>query len=144
MLVKEVYMADIIKRIEYYYTTTSDRPGSGARILNALKAGRVSLLAFTGFPNNGSAQLDFVPKNARTFLSAARKARVKLVGPKTAFLVQGQDKTGSVADVISKLAKAHINITAIDAVTGGRNRYGAIIWVKPRNVAAAAKVLKAK
>ena len=138
-------MADIIKRIEYYYTTTSDRPGEGARILNGLKAGRTGLLAFTGFPSGGGhAQLDFVPKNARTFLSAARKARVKLVGPKTAFLVQGQDKTGAVADVISKLAKAHINVTAIDAVTGGRNRYGAVIWVKPRNVAAAAKGLKAK
>ena len=138
-------MADTVKRIEYYSTDTSDRPGSGARILSALKEKRVSLLAFTGFPSgSGHAQLDFVPKNARTFLSAARKARVKLEGPKTAFLIQGQDHTGAVADVVSKLAKAHINITAIDAVTGGRNRYGAIVWVKPRNVAAAAKALKAK
>ena len=137
-------MADVVKRVEYYYTVTSDRPGEGARILNGLKAGRSSLLAFTGFPlGNGRGQLDFVPKNARTFLTAARKARVRLVGPKTAFLIQGQDHTGAVADVISKLAKAHINITAIHAVTGGRNRYGAVLWVKPRNVNLAAKTLRA-
>jgi len=137
-------MADVVKRVEYYYTVVSDRAGTGARILSALKAGRVNLLAFTGFPSGvGRAQLDFVPTNTRTFLNAARKARIKLVGPKTAFLVQGQDRSGALAEAISKLAKAHINITATDAVSGGRKRYGAVIWVKPRNVTQAAKVLKA-
>ncbi|MBI4284128.1 MAG: ACT domain-containing protein [Chloroflexi bacterium] len=137
-------MADVVKRIDYYYTVVSDRPGAGARILNALKASRVNLLAFTGFPcPDGRAQLDFVPTNPRTFLAAARKARVKLVGPKTAFLVQGQDRAGTIADITSKLAEAHINITAIDAITAGRRRYGAILWVKPRNVNRAAQVLDA-
>ncbi|MBI2849899.1 MAG: hypothetical protein HYX80_02510 [Chloroflexi bacterium] len=137
-------MADVVKRVEYYYTITGDRPGAGARILNALKAGRVNLLAFTGFPTgDGHAQLDFVPANTRTFLTAARKARIKLEGPKTAFLIQGQDRTGAIAEAIDKLAQARINITAIDAVTGGRRRYGAILWVKPRNVNQAAKALGA-
>lgn len=138
-------MADAVKKVEYYSTEIGDRAGAGARILSALKAGRVNLLAFTGFPTgDGKAQLDFVPTNTRTFLTAARKARLKLDGPKTAFLVQGADKSGAVAAVVSLLAKAKINITAIDAISGGRNRYGVIIWVKPRNAAAAAKALKAK
>ena len=137
-------MADVVKRIEYYYTIVPDRPGAGAKVLNALKAARVNLLAYTGFPSGaGRAQLDFVPSNQRAFLSAARKAGIKLVGPKTAFLLQGQDRVGAVADMANKLTEARINITAMNAIAAGRRRYGAIIWVKPRNVGRAADILGA-
>jgi hypothetical protein len=141
---RRVYMADVVKRIEYYYTIVPDRTGAGAKVLNALKAARVNLLAFTGFPCGARrAQLDFVPSNERAFQAAVRKAGIKLVGPKTAFLIQGQDRVGAIADIANKLAKAHINVTAVDAVTTGRRRYGAILWVKSRNVAQAAKILGA-
>ncbi len=137
-------MADIVKRVEYYYTLIPDRPGAGAKVLSALKTARVNLLAVAGFPYSTSrAQIDFLPSNQRAFKSAARKAGIKLVGPKTAFLIQGQDRVGSIADIVNKLAKANINITAIHAISGGRRRFGAVLWVKPRNVAQAAKVLKA-
>jgi hypothetical protein len=137
-------MADVVKRIDYYYTTVPARAGEGARILNALQAAHVNLLAFSGFPNrSGRAQLDFCPSNERTFRTAARKLSIKFVGPKTAFLIQGQDRTGAIASIANKLGKAHIAITALDAVTAGRRRYGAILWVKPADVAKAAKVLGA-
>ena len=137
-------MADVVKSIEYYYTVVPDRAGAGAKVLNALKAARVNLLAFTGFPSGTArAQLDFVPSNQRAFQAAARKAGIKLVGPKMAFLIQGQDRVGVIADIANKLAKAHINVTAVDAVAVGRRRYVAILWVKSRNVGRAAKVLGA-
>ncbi len=137
-------MADVVKRIEYYYTTLPHRAGEGAKVLNALKAARINLLAFSGFPGSaGRAQLDFFPSNQRAFLTAARKAGIKLVGPKTAFLIQGQDRVGAIASIADKLGKAHIAITALDAVSAGRRRYGAILWVKQRNVAQAAKILGA-
>ncbi|MBI4329076.1 MAG: ACT domain-containing protein [Chloroflexi bacterium] len=137
-------MADTVRRIAYFYTLVPDRPGAGAKVLNALKAARVNLLAYTGFPSEGRrAQLVFVPASQHPFRTAARKAGIKLVGPKTAFLVQGQDRVGVIADVASKLAEARINITALDAVAAGRRRYGAVLWVKPRNVGRAAQVLGA-
>ena len=137
-------MADVVKCIEYYYTVVPDRPGAGAKVLNALKAARVNLLAFTGFPcSAGHAQLDLVPSNQRAFRAAALKAGIKLEGPKTAFLIQGQDRVGVIADITNKLAEAHINVTAVDAVAVGRRRYGAILWVKSRNVGRAAKMLGA-
>jgi hypothetical protein len=137
-------MADVVKRIEYYYTIVPDRAGAGAKLLNALKGARVNLLAFTGFPCGARrAQLDFVPSNQRAFRAAARKAGIRLMGPKTAFLIQGQDRVGAITDIANKLTKERINITAVDAVTTGRRRYGAILWVKSRNVAQAAKILGA-
>jgi hypothetical protein len=131
-----------VRRIEYYYTEVPDRPGAGAKVLDALKAAHVNLIAYNGFPaTRGRAQLAFVPSNGRAFLAAARKAGIKLVGPKTAFLIQGDDRVGVVADIVSKLGQARLNIVAMNAIAAGRRRYGAILWVKPRNVAKAAEIL---
>ena len=137
-------MAYVVRRIEYYYTEVPDRPGAGAKLLSSLKAAGVNLLAYTGFPTTaGRAQLDFVPVNKRVFLAAARRAQIKLVGPKSALLIRGDDRVGVVADMLTKLAEARINVTAMDAVAAGRGRYGAILWVKPRNVGRAARILGA-
>jgi hypothetical protein len=137
-------MPDVVKCIEYYYTIVPDRPGAGAEVLDALKTARVNLLAFTGFPCGARrAQLDFVPSNQHAFRAAARKAGIKLVGPKTAFLIQGQDRVGVIANIANKLGEARINVTAVDAVAAGRRRYGAILWVKSRNVRRAAEILGA-
>jgi hypothetical protein len=135
-------MADIVRRIEYYYTVVPNRAGAGAEVFNALKAEGVNLVAHNGFPVSvRRAQLDFVPSDRDAFLAAARKARVKLVGPKVAFLIQGEDRVGAVADVVSRLGKAHINVTAMQAVASGEGRYGAILWVKPRRVGKVAQAL---
>ena len=135
-------MADIVRRVEYYYTEVPNRAGAGAKVLNALKAGGVNLIAYNGFPTSRRrAQLDFVPSDRDAFLAAARQAGIKLVGPKIAFLIQGEDRVGAVANIVSKLGQARINITAMQATAAGEGRYGAILWVRPRNVGKAAQTL---
>jgi len=135
-------MADVVRRIEYYYTVVPNRAGAGAKVLNALKAKGVNLVAFNGFPTSARrAQLAFVPSDRDAFVAAAQKAGIKLVGPKVAFLVQGKDRVGAVADVLSKLEQAQINITAVQAIASGEGRYGAILWLKPRNIGKAAQAL---
>ncbi len=137
-------MANIVRRVNYYYTEVPNRAGAGAKVLNALKAGGVNLTAYNGFPiSTRRAQLVFVPSDRDAFLAAARQAGIRLVGPKIAFLIQGEDRVGAVADIISKLEQARINVTAIQATAAGEGRYGAILWVKPRNVGKAAKILGA-
>ncbi len=44
-------MADTIRRVSYYYTTISDKPGEGARLLETLRSAGVNLLAFHAFPS---------------------------------------------------------------------------------------------
>lgn len=136
-------MADTVKRVQYFYTEVSDKPGEGARLLTLFKDAGVSLLAFSGFPHGRRAQIDFIPADPGAFRAAARKAKLTLVGPKTGFLIQGEDRTGAVAEVMVKLAEAKINVTACDAVAAGEGRYGAILWVKPGDVQKAARVLGA-
>ncbi|GAB4244955.1 MAG: hypothetical protein OHK0028_23120 [Deltaproteobacteria bacterium] len=136
-------MADIIRKVDYFKAQVQDKPGEGARILSALQDEGINLLFFTGFPRGRKAQLDFIPEDAAAFRKAARKAGLA-VEKKPAFLVQGDDRPGVVAEIASKLAEAGINITAIDAVAAGEGRYGAIVWVKPADARKASKALGAK
>lgn len=137
-------MATTVRKTAYFSMKTPNRAGQGARLLSGLAAHGVNLLAFTGFPNAGRAQVDFVPYNASKFTSAARKLGLKVSKKKTVFLAQGPDKAGAIAAICGKLSKAGINMVAMDAVVAGRGRFGAMFWVKPRDVARAARVLGAR
>jgi len=136
-------MANTVKRVQYFYTEVSDKPGEGVKLLGMLKEAGVNLLAFSGFPKGRRAQIDFIPADPAAFRAAARRAKLTLVGPKTGFLVQGEDRVGVVEELMAKLANVGINVTAIDAVAAGERRYGAILWVKPGDVQKAARVLGA-
>ena len=136
-------MAESIRRVDYFYIETPNRPGEAARALRALKDARINLLAFSGFPKGRRAQLDFIPADPVAFVKAAKKAGWKLSAKKSGFLIQGEDRPGAVADILGKLADARINVTAVDAVCAGADRYGAILWVKPPDLRRAAKALGA-
>lgn len=138
-------MADRIRKVEYFAMDVPNKPGEAAWLLESLSAEGVNLLAFTGFPaGSKSSQVDFVPENARAFKAVAKRAGMKLRTKKGCFHVQGGDRPGAVARVLSKLGDARINVTAIDAVCGGDGRYGAVLWVKPKDAARAAKALGAR
>ena len=134
-------MAETIRQVDYYYAVTPNKPGEACRALDTLKAAGVNLLAFSGFPSGRRAQLDFIPEDPAGFVQAARRAKLKLSSRKTGFLIQGEDRVGAICDVLAKLAAAKINVTAVDAVCAGENRYGAILWVKPPDRKRAVKAL---
>lgn len=135
-------MADEIKQVDYFYTTVPDKPGEGARILNAFRDAGVNLLGFCGFPQGArKAQLDFIPEDPAAFLKAARRARIPLSGRKRAFLIQGDDRAGVMAQVVSKLAESGIHVTSVQAFCGGSGRYGGMVWVKAADLRKAAKAL---
>jgi hypothetical protein len=64
------------------------------------------------------------------FPAKAGKAQLDLVAEKLAPL--------------RKIAAKRINVTAADAVSAGKGRYGMILWVKPKDLGRAARALKAR
>ena len=131
-----------IERINYYYTVVPNRAGAGAKVFNELKAKRVNLLAFNGFPLSAQrSQLDLVPSSGAALVAAAQKAGIKLVGPKVAFLISEWEHIGAVADILNELGQAGVNVTAMQAIETGDWRYGAILWVKPRDIDKASQAL---
>ena len=134
-------MLDTVRKLDYFALRAPDRPGEGARLLAALKDQGVNLLAVSGFPSGRKSQVDLVPESAAALRAAAKKMKLALGAKKTCFVIHGDDRVGALADTLQTLADAKINVTAIQAVTAGMGRYGAIFWVKPRDVAKTAKAL---
>ena len=133
------------RKVRYLVLKVPSRAGQAARMLGALAEGGVNLLAFTGFPDRGGkAQVDLVTDDLAGVRRVARKEGWRLSAPKRGFLVQGSDRVGAVHGDLRRLAEAGINVTAADAVTAGKGRYGMILWVKPRDYARAARALRAR
>jgi prephenate dehydratase len=134
-------MADKARRVDYWYVTVPDRPGEARKVLSPLKEANVNMLAQLAFPTgDGQSQLDLVPENGEAFRNAAAKAGLKLSDSKRAFLVQGDDRAGAVADTLAKLADASVNVTAY-AATCADGRYGLLVWVWPADYERAAQAL---
>lgn len=136
-------MADRVRKVQYFYVMAPDKPGEGARALGVLRDAGVNLIAFSGFPEGRRSQLDFVPEDPAAFRAAAKRAKWKVTGPKSAFVVEGEDRPGAVAEILGKLADAAVNVTATDAVCAGAGRFGILLWVKSQDVSRAAKALGA-
>ena len=136
-------MSTNVREVEYYYSLVTDRPGESRKLLEFLSEKEVSLLAFTAFPtSDGKSQLDFFPVDPQQLKKAAENAGIDLIGPKKAFLIQGEDRVGSLYEYHLKLSNAGINIHASNAVVEGTGRFGYIIWVNPSDYEKASEVLK--
>ena len=88
--------------------------------------------------------MDFMPANMSAFKKVARKNGWRLSKVKKGFLITGQERLGAVHRHFAKLSDANINITAADALSAGKGRYGMILWVSPKQYARAARALGAK
>ena len=136
-------MASSVRTADYFYIEVPERAGEGARVLGQLRDAGVNLLAVSGFPAGRRAQVDLVPENPVAFRAAAKAAGWKITGPKKVFLIDGEDRMGVMAEVMERLGAAKINVIASQAVCAGAGRFGAILWVAPRDVKRAAKALGA-
>jgi hypothetical protein len=135
-------MADTVRSVTYYYVTVPDAPGEVQQILSALQGEGVNLLAFLGFPvAGGRSQIDLVPEDPQALEEAAQGAGATLSEAKRAFLIQGDDRVGAVAEITGKLAAANVNVTAAAASAAGSGRYGMILWVAPEDHERAATAL---
>jgi hypothetical protein len=142
---KEGFMADRVRRVNYVYLMVPNRPGQGARITDELREAGVNLLAYTAFPTRGGrAQVDLIAEDLGAIRRIARRNGWRLSDARKGFLVQGDDRVGAVHNHLKKLAEQKINVTAADAVTAGKGRYGMLLWVRPKDYARAAAALRAR
>ncbi len=134
-----------VRKVNYVAIKVPNRAGTAAKVLGALAQGKVNLIAFTGFPDaGGKSQLDVVTRDLAGVRRVAKKQGWKLGATKRGFVAQGKDRVGAVHRQIKGLAKRGINMTAVDAVSAGRGRFGMVLWVKPKDYARATRALKAK
>mgnify|MGYP001302907038 FL=1 len=133
-------MADLIRTAQYFKVQIADTPGTLADALAPLRDAGVNLLAVHAFPRSRRTQVDVVPEDPTAFKNIARMHELKVLGPKMCLLVEGDDRPGALADLTDRLGSAKINMTAVTGLAAGQGRFGAILWVNPRDVKKAAKV----
>jgi hypothetical protein len=134
-------MADLIRIVPYFKVQIADKPGTLAGALAPLGEAGVNLLAVHAFPRNRRTQVDVVPEDPTAFKNVAKAHKLKMQGPKMCLLVVGDDRAGALADLTDRLGSAKINMIAVTGLAAGQGRFGIILWVKPRDVKKAAKVL---
>ena len=136
-------MRDTVRKVYYFSLSVPDKPGETFKVLATLVSAGVNLLACTGFPRGRRAQIDVVPDDTRKFAAAAKKAGFAFMPKKAGFLIQGEDRRGALADNLKLLADKKINVVAVDGLSAGSGRWGAILWVDPKDVNRAGRVLRA-
>ena len=137
-------MAARIRSIEYFYVTVKDQPGEACRLLAQLASADVNLLAFAAIPlGSDHTQLWIFPENVAGLARAAEKGGFEITGPRPAFLIQGDDSLGALAEIHQNLCDANINVEASSGVTDGRGGYGYVLYVRREQYEDAARILGA-
>ena len=135
-------MSDKVKQVPYYHLEVKDEAGAAFTVLSLLKEHGVNLANLTAFPSRRNhAKLTLVPTDPDTLERAAKVAQLRLSGKKTAFLIQGNDRPGAVAEALKALGDAKINVTACNATVGDTGNFGMLVWVKAKDFTAAARAL---
>ncbi|MEE9219627.1 MAG: hypothetical protein V3U98_11240 [Acidobacteriota bacterium] len=137
-------MADTVRKVSYRYTIIDNKAGEGFRLASTLREAGVNLLAFSAFPTEpGKAQAVMVPESEEALLQVAKSKGIELSPNKHAFLIEGADRPGAMAEILQKLSNASLNVVATDAVCAGSGRFGCILWVEPEDYDKAARALGA-
>jgi len=124
-------MAFSVRPSEYFYVNTRDELGAAYRILSALAARGVNLLAFTAVPSGEHrAQFALFPEDPSQFIAETRQAQIEIEGPHYALLVQGDDDLGRLAGVHGRLFEAGVDVYASSGVSDGRGAFGYVVYVR--------------
>jgi hypothetical protein len=131
-------------KTEHFSVKIANKPGEGARVLGSLRDAGVNFTGIWGYQKNSrAALLELLPQDGTAFTKAAKKLGLDFSPALSAFVFDGLDHPGAVAESLQKLAGTGINVVAVQALCGGEGRYGAAVMVATEDARKAAKALGA-
>ena len=131
-----------IRRVECFDATVRDVPGEGYRVLSLLEDEGVNLLAFNAVPMGADeTRLMLFAEETERLVHVAEEIGMELGASQRAFLVQGDDHLGALAEIHRRISDAEVNVFASWGVTDGEGHYGYVMWVRPERFEQAAAAL---
>ncbi|MGE5838663.1 MAG: hypothetical protein ACM34H_01930 [Deltaproteobacteria bacterium] len=132
-----------IKRVEYYNTTVEGQAGEASKLLSLFAGAGVSLLAFKAvLLEPGRTRFTLFPNDGVKMTEGAKKAGLKLDGPYSALLIEGDDESGALADIYEKLSQADIHVRESSGIADIKGGYGVVLYLKPEDCEKAAAALE--
>jgi hypothetical protein len=136
-------MIATVQAVSYFYATVADRPNDACRLLSQLAEAGVNLLAFAAIPLGPEhTQLVLFPDDPQRLTQIADTVGFALTGPQRAFLAQGDDRLGAIADIYGKLSEVGVSVYASTGITDGRGGFGYVLYVRPESFTRAEEALK--
>ena len=136
-------MAFDIKKVEYYNIAVEDHAGQGSKLLSLFAGVGVNLLAFKAVPLEPMrTQFTLFPHDGLKMSDGAKKAGLKLDGPHSALLIQGDDESGALADIYEKLSQADIYVNESSGIANIKGSYGVILYLKQEDCERAVAALE--
>ncbi len=130
------------KKLAYFKVLVDDKPGALLAIARELKDLNIDLVGLKGVSHARQGDILLIPKNPDK-LKTAWTDTGRIVEEGVLFYLSGVNTVGALERSLDGLARANINIAAIEAESVG-TRFGAFVWVSPQDVEKAAKTLKAE
>jgi len=131
-----------VRQVTHFTLEIEDAVGSGARVLESLRG--VNLIAVWGYSmGSGKATLEIAPEDGDAFVAAAKAANIAVGAQSTVLYLTGDDRPGTIADSLGKLAAVGISVGAAQGIADGGGHFGAIIYVAAGDVAKEASALGA-
>ena len=117
-----------------------DRPGELARLGQSLREAEVNRVGLWGYgEGRDKARFYCVPERGEQFREFARSEGLDVEEGKT-FYLTGADHPGAMVEWLEKIAKAEINLHAINAVRIG-DEFGGFIWADQKDWETLARLL---
>jgi hypothetical protein len=133
-----------VRSVEYFYIRIEESRERAYELLAQLASEDVNLLAFSAVPfGPNHVELTIFPSRSDKFTQLGEKLGWMVVGPQHAFLVQGDDSLGALADIQRMLSEADVKIYASSGVTDGSGRFGYVIYFKEEDRERASRALGA-
>lgn len=130
------------KRVTYFKAKIEDKPGALLALAKDLKAKKLDLIALKGVGQAGQGDILVVAKSPDKLREAWTESRI-LVEEGVAIFLSGTDTAGALVTSLDAIAKAGVNIVALEALGAG-GKFGAVLWVSPEDLDKTAQELGAE
>ena len=130
-----------LKRIQTLDVSLPTEAGALGRVFGAFHEAKVNVIASWGYemgPKEATAH--FFVTDTKTAQAVLKKMDIT-VNTSDACWIEGEDKIGAYAEVLSKLGKAGVNLTATDAFSIG-GRFASVLFTQPKDFPKLCKALE--